>query len=349
MGGDKAPHIVVEGAHLAVKRYPDAKFIIFGDENQIKPLISKHSNLNGNVEVRHTPDKVASDEKPSVALRSGRNSSMRLAINAVAKGEADCIVSAGNTGALMAMAKFVLKVLPSITRPALASYLPNKVKDRDTVMLDLGANVDCSPKNLLEFGILGGIFSREILKVDKPRIGLLNIGSEAMKGHEEVKGAAELFEKAAVHLPGEYIGFVEGDDIGSGVVDVVVADGFIGNISLKTMEGTAKLLASMFKQVFTSSLLSKIALVLLLPSMIFALPAILVLKKRVDPRYYNGAPLMGLKGLCIKSHGGTDAVGFANAIGVAADMALMKFNQKVKEAVEEINKDIEATNGKSSE
>ncbi len=346
MGGDKAPHVVVEGARLALKKYPQAKFIIFGDENQIKPLVSNYPNLSNAVEVRHTPDKVASDDKPSVALRGGRNSSMRLSINAVADGEASCVVSAGNTGALMAMAKFVLKVLPNITRPAIASYLPTKRKGRDTVMLDLGANVESAPKNLLEYGILGGIFSREILKVAEPKIGLLNIGSEAVKGRTEVKEAAELFEQAT-HLPGKYIGFVEGTDIGSGAVDVVVTDGFTGNVALKTMEGTAKLLASMFKQVFTCGWLSKVALVLLLPSMIFALPAILVLKKRVDPRSYNGAPLMGLKGLCIKSHGGTDALGFANAIGVAADMALMCFNSKVEEAVKNINDDVDVASNSS--
>jgi glycerol-3-phosphate acyltransferase PlsX len=233
------------------------------------------------------------------------------------------------------MAKFVLKVLPGITRPAIATHLPTKVAGRGVVMLDLGANVECDPKNLLEFGVLGGVFSREILRVPEPRIGILNIGSESVKGHEVVKAASELFA-AAPHLPGKYIGFIEGDDIASGEVDVVVTDGFTGNVSLKTMEGTAKMMAGLVKQSFQSSWLMKLALVLCLPGILVALPALLALKKRVEPRSYNGASLMGLKGLCIKSHGGTDAVGFANAIGVAADMALIRFNEIIGKELESI-------------
>jgi len=336
MGGDDAPQIIVDGAFLAHSKYPKAKFIIFGDENKIKPLINKYKNFNKFIEVRHTTEKVASNEKPSVALRSGRKSSMRLAINAVYDGEANCVVSAGNTGALMAMAKFVLKVLPGVTRPAIAAHLPTKIEGRSTVMLDLGANAECGAKNLLEFGVLGGVFSREILKVAEPKIGLLNIGSESVKGHKIVKEASELFE-VAENLPGKYIGFVEGDDIATGTVDVVITDGFTGNVALKTIEGTAKLIASMFKHGFTDSWLMKIAAILFLPGIILSIPAILAVKKRVDPRYYNGAIFMGLKGLCIKSHGGTDAIGFANAIGVAADMALIKFNKKVESELKVIS------------
>ena len=335
MGGDDAPHIVVEGAHLALQKYPQAKFLIFGDEAKITPLVKKYAGLSAAAEVRHTPDRVTSEDKPSAALRSGRNSSMRLAIDAVGRGEAQCVVSAGNTGALMAMAKFVLKSLPGITRPAIATALPTKVPGHGAVVLDLGANVDCSAKNLLEFGILGGVYAREILKMPEPRIGLLNIGSEAMKGHEIVKEAAELFA-AAESLPGEYIGFVEGDDIGAGTVDVVVTDGFTGNIVLKTIEGTARLMASLIKQTFRSSWLVKIGSILSLPGIALALPALFGLKKRVDPRFYNGASFMGLRDLCIKSHGGTDAVGFANAIGVAAEMVINQFNQKVAQEIERI-------------
>ncbi len=333
MGGDHAPQIVIEGAHLSRQKYPQATFIIFGDENKIKPLIKKYPGLEAVVELRHTAERITSEDKPSIALRNGRNSSMRLAIDAVAKGEAQCVVSAGNTGALMAMAKFVLKVLPGITRPAIATALPTKVPGHGAVMLDLGANVECDPKNLLEFAILGGVFSREILKIAEPRIGILNIGSESMKGHEVVKEAAELLEKAS-HLPGKYIGFVEGDDIGAGTVDVVVTDGFTGNIVLKTIEGTAKLMASLVKQSFQSSWLMKIGFILCLPGFVVALPAFIALKKRADPSSYNGASFIGLKGLCIKSHGGTNAVGFANAIGVAADMALIQFNEKIAQELE---------------
>ena len=335
MGGDHAPQIVVEGAHLARQKYPQATFLIFGDENKIRPLIKKYPGLDAVMEVRHTPDRIASEDKPSAALRNGRNSSMRLAIDAVSRGEAQCIVSAGNTGALMAIAKFVLKVLPGITRPAIATYIPTKVAGHGAVMLDLGANVECAPKNLLEFGVLGGVFSREILKIDDPRIGILNIGSESMKGDVVVKGAAELFT-AAAHLPGTYIGFVEGDDICSGKVDVIVTDGFTGNVVLKAIEGTAKLIASLAKQTFQSSWLVKIGAVLCLPGILVALPAFMAFKKRIDPRSYNGAGFMGLKGLCIKSHGGTDGHGFANAIGVAAEMVTLRFNEKVEQALESI-------------
>ncbi len=335
MGGDHAPRIVLEGASLARKKYPEAKFIIYGDESKIKPLLKKYAGLESGVEVRHTSEYIASDDKPSMALRNGRNSSMRLAIDAVGKGEADCIVSAGNTGALMAMAKFVLKVLPGVTRPAIAARMPTKVYGRDVVMLDLGANVECDPKNLLEFGVLGGVFAREVMKNPEPRIGILNIGSESVKGHEVVKQASWLFTEAS-YLPGKYIGFVEGDDIGAGTVDVVVTDGFTGNIALKTIEGTAKLMGSLVKQAFKSSWLMKLGILLCLPGLLLAVPAFIALKKRADPRYYNGASLMGLKGLCIKSHGGTDGIGFANAIGVAAEMVLTGFNDKVAQALEEI-------------
>lgn len=335
MGGDHAPRIVIEGARLAHQKYPEASFLIFGDEAVISPLLKKHPEMASFVELRHTPDKISSTDKPSVVLRSGRNSSMRLAIDAVAKGEANAVVSAGNTGALMAMAKFSLKVLPGITRPAIATHMPTKIAGHGAVMLDLGANVECDAQNLLEFGVLGGVFSREILKIENPKIGLLNIGSESVKGHDIVKEAADVFTQAK-HLPGTFIGFVEGDDIGSGTVDVIVTDGFTGNVALKAIEGTAKLMASMIKQSFVSSLCMKIGAVLCLPGMLVAFPALRALKDRIDPRYYNGASLVGLRGLCIKSHGGTDAVGFANAIGVAAEMALIRFNEKVAQELEEL-------------
>ena len=335
MGGDDAPRIVVEGAHKARGRYPQARFIIYGDEAEIRPLISRYPGLSDVMDVRHTPDRVTSDDKPSVVLRTGRQSSMRLAIDAVANGEAQAVVSAGNTGALMAMAKFSLKVLPGIRRPAIATFMPTQVPGRGCVMLDLGANVDCEPQILLEFGVLGGVFSREILKVNSPRIALLNIGSEAMKGRETIKDAAELFANAE-HLPGEYVGFIEGDNIGRGEVDVVVTDGFTGNVALKAIEGTARLIIRMAKQGFKKSLLLKLGFILCLPGILLAYPALMALKKRLDPRYYNGASLMGLRGLCIKSHGGTDSIGFSNAIGVAADMALIRFNDKVAAELEKL-------------
>src|SRR5690606_6843308 len=240
MGGDHAPQVVVEGADIARRKYPDARFVIFGDEAQIRPLLPKYPGLEASMEVRHTPDRVTAEDKPAAALRQGRQSSMRLAIDAVANGEAHCVISAGNTGALMAMAKFSLKVLPGIHRPAIATYMPTRVAGHGTVLLDLGANAECSAQNLAEFVVLGGVFSREIFRIKEPRIGLLNIGSEAMKGSDLVRETAEVLSTAK--LPGIYAGFAEGDDIATGHFDVVVTDGFTGNVTLKAIEGTAKLI-----------------------------------------------------------------------------------------------------------
>jgi len=334
MGGDHAPQIVVEGADIARRRYPGARFIIFGDETAIRPLLGRYPGLESVLDIRHTPDRVKADDKPALALRQGRQSSMRLAIDAVAAGEADCVVSAGNTGALMAMAKFSLKVLPGIHRPAIATYMPTRVAGHGTVMLDLGANAECDPKNLLEFAVLGSVFSRAVFKREKPRIGLLNIGSEAMKGSELVRASAELF--ASAKLPGEYVGFAEGDDIATGHFDVIVTDGFTGNVTLKSIEGTARLIKHMMKEAFKSSIWVKIGLLLSLPGMLISYPALKNFSKRIDPRYYNGASLLGLKGLCIKSHGGTDGIGFANAIGVAADLAINRFTEKVEAELERL-------------
>jgi glycerol-3-phosphate acyltransferase PlsX len=334
MGGDHAPRIVVEGAHLARAQYPAARFIIFGDEKQIRPLVAKYPGLADVMDIRHTDERVTSDDKPAIALRQRRQSSMRLAIDAVASGEASCVVSAGNTGALMAMAKFSLKVMPGIQRPAIATFLPTRVAGHGTVMLDLGANAECDPQNLLEFAVLGGVFSRSVFGVRQPRIGLLNIGSEAMKGSDLVQQTADLFSRAA--LPGQYAGFAEGDDIGSGHFDVIVTDGFTGNVTLKAIEGTAKLIKHMMKEAFKSSFWVKLGLLLALPGLLVGYRGLKRFSKRIDPRYYNGASLLGLKGLCIKSHGGTDGIGFANAIGVAAGLAINDFTKTVERELEHL-------------
>jgi len=286
------------------------------------------------MEVRHTPDRITAEDKAAVALRQGRNSSMRLAIDAVSKGEASCVVSAGNTGALMALAKFSLKVLPGVDRPAIATCMPTRIAGHGTVLMDLGANAACDPNNLLEFAVLGAVFSREVLKVAEPRIGILNIGSEAMKGSELVRQSAEVLEKAT--LPGRYIGYAEGDDIASGNFDVIVTDGFTGNVALKAIEGTAKLIKHMMKEALGASIWVKIGVFVALPGLVICYGALRSFSKRIDPRHYNGASLLGLKGLCIKSHGGTDAVGFANAIKVAGDLALNRFNEKVAAELERI-------------
>lgn len=338
MGGDHAPQIVVEGADIARRRYPGARFIIFGDEAAIRPLLSRYPGLENKMEIRHTPDRVTAEDKPALALRQGRQSSMRLAIDAVAAGEADCVVSAGNTGALMAMAKFSLKVLPGIHRPAIATYMPTRVAGHGTVLLDLGANAECDPQNLLEFAVLGSVFSREVFKRETPRIGILNIGSESMKGSELVRASAELF--ATAKLPGEYVGFAEGDDIPTGHFDVIVTDGFTGNVTLKSIEGTARLIKHMMKEAFKSSIWIKLGFLLALPGMLLSYPALKNFSKRIDPRYYNGASLLGLKGLCIKSHGGTDGIGFANAISVAADLAINRFTDKVEAELQRLESSV---------
>ncbi|HEU0117179.1 MAG TPA: phosphate acyltransferase PlsX [Alphaproteobacteria bacterium] len=320
MGGDRAPDIVIAGAALARERYPKARFLFYGDENLLKPMIDKFPALHSCSELRHAPEKISADLKPSLALRQGRNSSMRLAINAVSQGQASSVVSAGNTGALMAMAKFVLKTLPGVDRPAIASIMPTKVGE--SVLLDLGANVECDAENLVQFALMGAIFCRAVLGISEPSIGLLNIGTEELKGHDEVRTAATILRERPI--PGTFYGFVEGDDIAKGTVDVVVTDGFTGNIALKTMEGTAKLMSYFLRQTFTSSMTSKLGYV-------FARGALNKLKLRIDPRRYNGAMFLGLQGVCVKSHGGTDHEGFANAIGVAYDLTDRRFNERIGE------------------
>jgi glycerol-3-phosphate acyltransferase PlsX len=318
MGGDHAPKIVVNGAALAQTRYPNAHFTFYGDQAEIEPLIKKQKSLAGRCDIVHTPDRILAEDKVAHALRNGRNSSMRLAINAVHEGKAEAVVSAGNTGALMGMAKFVLKTLPNIDRPAIAAFFPTL--KGETVMLDLGANTECTSENLVDFAVMGAIFANTVLGVHNPRIGLLNVGSEEMKGRDDVRVAAQ--ELRVLELPGEYIGYVEGDDITKGTVDVVVTDGFTGNVALKTAEGTAKMYSEFLKRTFKSSWLAQIGY-------LFAKTAFKNLRKRTDPRTYNGALFVGLRGVCVKSHGGTDAIGFANAIGVAYDLIKYKFNDQI--------------------
>jgi phosphate acyltransferase len=323
MGGDHAPDMVIAGADIARERHPAARFLLVGDRARIEPLLGRHPALAAVSEIVHTEDYVASDAKPSVALRAGRKSSMRLAIDAVADGRAASVVSAGNTGALMAMAKFVLKTLPGIDRPAIASFFPTL--RGESVMLDLGANTECSPENLVEFAVMGCIFARQVLGVLEPTVGVLNIGSEDVKGNETVRAAAARLRETV--LPGKFEGFVEGNDIAGGAVDVIVTDGFTGNVALKTAEGTAKLYSEFLRRTFQASFWAKIGYLL-------ARSAFKKLKHRTDPRRYNGAMFLGLRGICVKSHGGTDAFGFANAIGVAINLAAQGFNDRIKEEVQ---------------
>lgn len=322
MGGDRAPQMVIDGADIARRRFPDVRYLLFGDEARIGPLLDRTPALKACSEIRHTPDAVANEDKPSVALRAGRRSSMRLAIDAVDAGEAAGVVSAGNTGALMAMAKIVLRTVPGIDRPAIASYYPTL--RGESVMLDLGANVECDADNLVQFAVMGEVFARTVLGVSKPSIGLLNVGAEEQKGHEEVRAAAAALR--STDLPILFHGFVEGDDITAGTVDVVVTDGFTGNIALKTAEGTTKLYSEFLRGAFRSSWVARLGY-------LFARHALNKVRKRIDPRRYNGAMFLGLNGVVVKSHGGTDALGFANAVGVAVDMAANDFNSKIRDEI----------------
>jgi glycerol-3-phosphate acyltransferase PlsX len=319
MGGDAAPAMAVDGCELASERFPFVEFLLYGDEPRLAPLVAQTRYLKSRARIVHTPEIVTGDMKPSVALRAGRKSSMRLAIDAVKDGEAAGVVSAGNTGAMMAMAKIALRMVPGIDRPAIASLFPTT--RGESVMLDLGANVECDANNLVQFALMGEVFARTVLGLTQPSVGLLNVGSEEMKGHEELRlAAAQLRE---THLPIRFHGFIEGDDVPAGTVDVVVTDGFTGNIALKIAEGTAKLFGGFLRGAFSSSILSKIGY-------LFARSALAKVRLRTDPRRYNGAMFVGVNGIVVKSHGGTDALGFANAIGVAVDMATHGFNDKIK-------------------
>src|SRR6266446_10357443 len=319
MGGDHAPAMVLRGADIALTRYPAARFLLFGDEARISPLLARLPRLAGAARVHHTDEAVADDAKPSQALRGGRQSSMRLAIDAVRDGRADGVVSAGNTGALMAIAKFVLKTLPGIDRPAIATFFPTR--RGESVILDLGANIECDAENLVQFALMGDAFARTVLGLVQPTVGLLNVGSEDLKGNDAVRAAGAQLRGGMT--PIRFHGFVEGDDIAAGTVDVIVTDGFTGNVALKTAEGTVKLFSEFLEAAFRHSLMARIGY-------IFARRALRNLRLRSDPRRYNGAMFLGLNGIAVKSHGSADAFGFANAIGVAIDLKVTGFLDKIR-------------------
>jgi len=324
MGGDRAPQIVVDGIAIASERHPAARFLLVGDEAQLAPLMARSQRARQACTIRHTPGIIPSEMKPTAALRV-RDASMRVAIDSVASGESAGVVSAGNTGALMALAKIVIKTLPGIDRPALAAITPSA--RGDVVMLDLGANTTCDSRNLLEFAVMGDVFARAVLGLPAPTIGLLNVGSEELKGDERVRQAAEILRVS--HIGPQFHGFVEGDDIMAGTTDVVVTDGFTGNVSLKTGEGALKLVFTLLKDVFSSSILGRAAYVL-------ARPGLERLREWLDPRRYNGAIMLGLNGVVVKSHGGTDAEGFAYALDVAIDMVVYRFNDRIREGLARI-------------
>ena len=308
MGGDFGVSIVIPAALDALAKYKHLSLILVGDETAInKELGDKAAKFSSRIQIQHATQVVGSSEAPSLALRGKKDSSMRVAINLVKEGKAQASVSAGNTGALMATARFVLKTLPGIDRPAICSTLPNANNPTGfTHVLDLGANVDSSAESLLEFAFMGDALAGAVFNIDSPSIGLLNIGEEEIKGNERVKEASRLLADSNLN----YIGFVEGDSIFLGTVDVVVCDGFIGNVMLKTAEGAAKMFTSFLKEEYKANMFSKF-------SALLSLPALKRFKKRVDPREYNGASFLGLKGVVVKSHGGADAYSFCNAIHVA--------------------------------
>jgi glycerol-3-phosphate acyltransferase PlsX len=311
MGGDHGPSVVVPGAALALVRHPDLRFILVGDAGLIEAELASHPALAARTEIVHTDVAVAMDAKPSQALRKGRwRSSMWLSLEAVRDGRADAAVSAGNTGALMAMAKFCLKTIEGIDRPAIAVIWPTV--ESECIVLDVGANVGADARQLVEFALMGAAMARALFGIERPSIGLLNIGVEEVKGLGEIKQAAATLKDAP--LPIDYHGFVEGDAIGHGVVDVVVTDGFTGNIALKTAEGTAKQIGEYLRAAMGRSLLARTGALL-------AQGAFRALKEKLDPRQLNGGIFLGLNGIVVKSHGGTDATGFASAIDTAFDMA----------------------------
>jgi glycerol-3-phosphate acyltransferase PlsX len=331
MGGDHAPDSVLDGLELAAERHPQARFLLVGDEARIGGMLARRPRAAKACSLRHAPDVISSEMKPTAALRQGRQSSMRIAIDAVAGGEAAGVVSAGNTGALMALAKIVIKTLPEIDRPALAAIAPSA--RGDVVLLDLGANVQCDARNLVEFAVMGDSFARAVLGLTTPSFGLLNVGSEELKGDDRVRAAAETLRES--HIGPNFHGFIEGHDIAAGTVDVVVTDGFTGNVALKTAEGTLKLMRDLLRQVFTSSIPARAGYLL-------ARPALDRLREWMDPRRYNGAILLGLNGVVVKSHGGTDALGFAHAVDVAMDMVTHRFNDRIREGLAQIGKPVAA-------
>jgi glycerol-3-phosphate acyltransferase PlsX len=311
MGGDHGPSVVVPAAALALVRHPDMQFLFVGDTAKIEPVLADHPALAAKARIIHTDVAVAMDAKPSQALRKGRwRSSMWLALEAVRDGRADAAVSAGNTGALMAMAKFCLKTIVGVDRPAIAAIWPTV--EAECIVLDVGANVGADARQLVEFALMGAAMARALFGLDKPSVGLLNIGVEEIKGLDQIREAAAVLREAP--LPIRFHGFVEGDDVGQGVVDVVVTDGYTGNIALKTAEGTAKQIGQYLRAALGRSLLARLGAVL-------AQGAFRALKDKLDPRQLNGGIFLGLNGIVVKSHGGTDATGFASAIDLAYDMA----------------------------
>jgi glycerol-3-phosphate acyltransferase PlsX len=320
MGGDGGAAGMIAGASRALRRDASLQFTIYGNEAEVANELEQHRDLDSAVTIVHSPEAIGGHEKPSQAIRRARTTSMGMAINAVKEGLADAAVSGGNTGALMAMSKLALRTMPGIDRPALAALLPT-LGETDCVMLDLGANTECDAQNLVQFAVMGSAYSRTVLGIGKPRVKLLNIGTEELKGTDELKEAAALLREAD-YLPFRFDGFTEGDQLSRGQVDVVVTDGFSGNIALKTAEGTARFVTDLLRRAFKSSLRSKAGFAL-------SRPALNLLKVHLDPNNHNGAVFLGLNGLVVKSHGAASPKGVDNAIGVACGMVRNDIIRKI--------------------
>lgn len=322
MSGDHGPSVVIPAALEMLAKNAFLHVILVGDQNILAARLAGKQQMYGDrLEIRHASQVVLMSELPSQALRGKKDSSMRVSINLVKEGKADACVSAGNTGALMATARFVLKTIPGIDRPAICALIPSH--GGHTHMLDLGANADCTPEQLFHFGVMGSALASAVYGMVEPRVGLLNIGEEEIKGNEKVKEAARML--GASHL--NYIGFVEGNHIFSQDVDIVVTDGFVGNVALKTMEGLAKMIGQYIREEFGRNPLSRLA-------GLVALPVLHALKRRLDPRHYNGASLLGLKGVVVKSHGSSDSVGFSSAIRIAILEVQNQVPQRISKLLE---------------
>ena len=318
MGGDHGPTVVVPAVLEFLGHDLDCAAILVGRTEAIEPLLAQaDAALRARCRVHHASEVVDMDEAVATALRNKKDSSMRVVANLVKEGAADAAVSAGNTGALMAISRFVLKTLPGIDRPAIASTLPTM--KGHTYMLDLGANVDCAPEHLLQFGIMGAMLAAALEHVERPSVGLLNIGEEEIKGNEVVKRAGEMLKGSGLN----FIGNVEGDDIYKGTCDVVVCDGFVGNVALKTSEGLARMVSTFLREEFSRNLFTRIA-------GLVAMPVLKAFKTRLDPRRYNGASLLGLKGVVVKSHGSADVFAFRHALEQAAEAARQRLPEKIE-------------------
>ncbi len=332
MGGDRAPHVVLSGANMACERYPEARFLVHGDPASLQQGLEKFRRLRDRVEVHAAEKVIADDARPSSALRGGEGSSMWNAVRKVRDGQAAGVVSAGNTGALMAVSKFLLRTPPGVGRPAICSILPTL--RAEIAMLDLGANIECDGENLFQFAVMGAAFASAVLD-RRPTVGLLNVGQEELKGGAALRDAAARLR--AVSEPGfDFKGFIEGDDITGGAVDVVVTDGFTGNVALKALEGSARLYGAALRRAAESSLTGMAGFWL-------ARRTFDKVRARFDPRRYNGAVFVGLNGIVVKAHGGSDAFAFANAIGFAVDMSRRGFLEDVRSAFERMAAPVAAT------